>query len=368
MSKEPSTPKLSDEQVKFVEENYFLNIVELTRGAFKDETLTQRDQPKIRAVKQALAHLGKHVNPVPTKKDQELLDELTDDQKLYIRNNYKNCSGPLEIARTLFANPKLEGFSKQCQMVATYCRQLDPKFNRDDELVDDRDYKPPINTIHLMGKVNKYALNPNADRKVLFDPATMTASQTHQLDALLSYMKLPLFKVEADKFVKRIDRDVFESTFIAMCWDKTDLSAEHVIQFIHLSSLIVKGNQLDRIAQKLDDRQNETLSDPDATIKMTEVETLNAYREKINAGSKQIAALIKSLTGERNKITDEKRAGNSSMHNLVESWKKREDRMKIIQLAERQQKAALKQEIERLSSMDAVKLEIFGISKSDIVK
>jgi hypothetical protein len=101
---------------------------------------------------------------------------------------------------------------------------------------------------------------------------------------------------------------------------------------------------------------------------MTEVETLNAYREKINAGAKQIAALIKTLEVERSKISQEKQAGNASMHNLVQAWKQADDRKKIIELAERKQKAALRSEIGRLESMDSIKCEIFGLDRENILQ
>lgn len=357
---------LTADQKKTVQDFYYLNIRDLVRKVFNNPDLNLRCDPEVKAVKEALAELGKKPNPVPSRKEQELLDGLSDEQKEYIRNNFQNSS-PLEMTRILFDNTKLQGFSKQCQMVMTYCQTLDPKYIKDDDLAEDEAYEPPKNIIGLMGKVNKYAMNTRGDGKALFDPATLTNSQRHQLEALLAYMSLPLFRVEANKFVKRIDREVFESTFIANCWDKPDLTAAQVIQFIQLASLLVKGNQLDRIAQKLDDRQNDNLSDPDSPIKMTEVETLNAYREKINAGAKQIAALIKTLEGERAKLMEEKQAGNASMHNLVMAWKSEEDRKKIIQLAERKQKAALKAEVERLASMDSLRAEIFGLNRDDII-
>ncbi len=359
-------PVLTPDQIQLVEQNYTLNIRELVRLVFNDNALTLRSDPEVKAVKQALASVGKHVNPVPSPKEAEQLAELTEENKEYIRNNLKDSSGPLEIARTIYDNPNLLPSSKQCQAIYLYCRQIDPNYKRDEEMTEETDYQPPRTLNILIGKVNKYASNKNAGGKALFDPGKLTPSQTQQLEALHSYMKMPLFKVEADKFVKKIDRDVFESTFISNCWDKSDLPSEHVIQFIQLSSMIVKYNQIDRMMQKVDLRVSAMLDD-NTRLSMTDVDALSGLQEKGTAAMKQINALIKSLTGERARITDEKRLGNASMHNLVQAWKNEEDRRKIIQLAERRQKAALKQEVERLSSMDALKIELFGLSKSDIV-
>lgn len=368
MSKD-ARPKieLTQEQKNLVEKYYYLNIRELIQKVFNNPSLTLRNEAEVDAVKRELADAGKKAIPVPEKKEQVLLDMLDGEKKEYIKNNYQDSS-PLEMARLLFANPKIQGFSKQCQAVMAFCRQLDPSFVKDEDMADDVKYEPPKTITVLMGKVNAYAINTRGDGRTLMDSANVTAAQKHMLEALMAYMRLPLFQVEANKFTKRVDREVFESTFIANCWDKPDLTAAQVIQFIQLASLIVKGNQLDRIAQKLDDRQNDNLSDPDSPIKMTEVETLNAYREKINAGAKQIAALIKTLEGERAKLNQEKLAGNASMHNLVQAWKQQLERQKIIELAEKKQKAALKAEIDRFGSMESLKGEIFGLNREDILR
>jgi len=356
---------LTPEQKALVEQNYFLNIRELIQLVFKDPTLTLRNDGEVKAVKQALSELGKHVNAPPTKQEEELLVVLTKEHKEYIRNNIQDANSSLEMARTIFNNDRLLQSSKQCRAVQLYCRQIDPNYRKDEEVALDLEYKVPASPMHLIGRVNKYAMNKSSS-KTLFDAGKLSSIQTQQLDSLLAYMRMPLFKVEADKFVRRIDRDVFESTFISNCWDKIDLAAEHVIQFIQLSSLIVKYNQIDRMMQRVDQRVTMALED-ESPLKMADVETLNGLREKATAAMKQINALIKSLVTERNKITDEKRAGNASMHNLVESWKRSEDRKKIIQLAERQ-KVGLKQEIERLSTMSSLRAEIFGLSSEDILR
>lgn len=359
-------PVLTPEQVKLVEDNYHLNIRELIRLVFNDPNLTMRNDPQIKAVRQALAAMGKVSGPPPSKKEEELLEELvTEEHKEYIRNNIQDSNGPLEIARIIFDNPNLLPSSKQCRAVHIYCRQLDPNYKKEDKIVEELDYSVPKSAIHLIGRVNKYAVNKASGSRAL-DSAKLSSADTQKLEALLSYMRMPQFKVEADKFTRQIDRDVFESTFVANCWDKPDMPAEHVLQFIQLSSLVAKSNLIDRMMQKMDDRVNEALDD-NTPLKMNDVEALDKLRAKSTESMKQISALIKALTGERARLTDEKRAGSASMHNLVDSWKKQDDRQKIIQLAERRQKAALKEEIERFSSMDSLKAELFGLNRDNII-
>lgn len=354
-------PPLSDAQKAYIDMHWEIDLKELVRAVFSNPGLTLRT-PEAKAVRQYLSSTGKKaIEPVNT----EL--ELSEDQKTYVKNNIESSTGPIEMARTLFTNPKLGVNSRETQAVTAFCREIDPTYRKNDELVENMEYEPPKSTTVLMGMVNLYAINPRQDGKAMLDSSKLTVKDTKGLQSLIAHMRTPLFRVEANKYIKRIDREVFESQFIANCWGKTDLSAEHVLQYIQLCGLTVKHNQLDRMAQKLDDRIEPALDDPTQRLNMAEVETLNAMREKIVATMKHITTLIKTLTGERAKIASDRAASSASMHQLVEAWKNEDDRKRILQLAERKKKD-LRVEVERLSDMDALKAEIYGLSKDDILR
>ena len=55
---------------------------------------------------------------------------------------------------------------------------------------------------------------------------------------------------------------------------------------------------------------------------------------------------------------------NASILNLVQLWKDEESRQKLIKIAELRKKA-VKDEIDRLSSMEDVKCRIMGLDKSE---
>ncbi len=354
-------PQLSDAQKTYIDSNWQSDLKELVRVVFANPGLTLR-APEAKAVRQYLSATGKKaVEPTNTE------FELSADHREFVKNNIVNSSGPVEMARTLFSNVKLGVNSRETQAVAAFCREIDPNYRKNDELVEILEYEAPKSTTVLMGMVNQYAINPRQDGKAMLDSAKLTVKDTKALQSLLAHMRTPLFRVEANKYIKKIDREVFESQFIANCWGKTDLSAEHVLQYIQLCSLTVKQNQLDRMAQKLDDRLEPTLDDASQPLKMAEVETLNAMREKIVATMKQITSLIKTLSGERAKIAMDRAASSASMHQLVEAWKNEDDRKRILLLAEKKKKD-LKVEVERLSDMDALKAEIYGLSKDDILR
>jgi len=361
----------SKEQVAYLEANWQRNLLEVTREVYSDPSLTTRS-PQYKAVKTYVATLGKvaakeGTAPAAGGKKFELPDEV----KATIREIYLELSGPLEIARVAFKNPALQPSSREVRTVALYCREIDPMYRREEDSVEELEYSPPKSIIVLMGKVNKYALVHGPDGKKLLDPATATPHQLKNLQALMTYMWSPLFKVTADKYIKRIDRELFESTFIMNCWDKPDLLAEELGQYIDLAAITVDYNMIDRTVKKLDERLQFLIHEAGTeklALNMSEVELLTSVREKANAAMKQKASLLKSLTVDRAKRVASQRAANGSMHDLVTAWRNKQDRQRIIQTVEREKRVALKQEVERLSTIDAIKGELFGVSKDDITR
>lgn len=361
-------PELTAIQKDLIEKNWRMNLVDLTKLVFDDQAVDGRSI-KCRVVKMHIAELGTKPSPDQIKKPKisALLSapHLTNVQKEYIKNHMDNSSN-IEMAIVLFGKPNLLMNSVECRMVTDYCRELNPSYRRGEELVEGP-YKIPADLNELLEKVNRYAINPRKDGRPIFDASNLSNNDKKQLNALLGYMKLPLFVSEGNKYSRQDDRELYESTFMAVCWDKPDLLSEEVIQYIALAAETVKYTMIERTVNKLDDRMNATLETPGAQLKMAEVELLNAVREKSNASMSQSAKLLKTLVGDRAKRLNDKIQASASMHNLVESWKREDDRRRIIQMNERKQKLALKAEVERLSDMDALKVEIFGLDKENIL-
>jgi hypothetical protein len=357
-------PELTDAQKAYIEKNWDQDLRALTQAVFPDKPITLR-HIECRAVRQHIGTLGKQVAMPVTDHKAALMTVLTQEHKDYIGQNYMDANSPLELAKTIFQNPRLIEVSRECRAVNAYINQIDPTYKKDDDLAEDIEYKPPSSMLQLMHRVNKYA---QMDGKTL-SAERLSEQNKRQLEALLGYMKAPLFKSEADKYIKKTDREVFESTFIANCWDKPDLSNEHVIQFIFLSGLIVKQNVCDRQLQKVEHLIAEKL-DGDLTngrLSKNEVDMVNQLREKTMDILKQVGTLIKTLTGQRADMIKEKVLGSASMHPLVEAWKRQEDRRRIIKLANKPRED-LKKEVERLSSMDSLRAELFGLDKDDIIR
>jgi hypothetical protein len=270
------------------------------------------------------------------------------------------------MARLLFGNAELTIDSPECQAVYQQCRLFDPTAQRYEERVKEP-YKIPSNLKELAKMVNRYAVSAKRDGKDVYDPQNLSAQDSKQLNALMSYMQLYRFAIEADKFQIKMERELYESVFISNTYDKPDLLIGEIQQYISFSVETVRCVQIDHVLQKLEDRQRMSLDTPGSKSNMVDVEWANSMREKLNASINQTQKLLKTLEGERSKRLQDRVAANSSMLNLVEAWKREDDRRKIIQMSERKQKAGLREEVERMSNMDALKSEIFGVSAEDIL-
>lgn len=357
-------PPLTVEQKAIIAKDWAMDVGDLTRRVFDNDKLDRRSA-ECKLVKQELASLNRPTVPASAMTLEMIPQGFTESQCEYIRNNFRN-STPLEMARIIVGDESLTLSSATCSLVTAYCRQIDPAFRKDEELCDG-EYDPPSNARELITQVNRYAINPRHDGKPIYDQEKLTNLEQKQIRSLMGHMRRPLFRSVATKETRKSDRELFISTFVGYCWNKPDLVQEQADQYIAVAAETVKYTKIERTVQKLDDRLNTMLESADGALKMAEVELLNSVREKSNASMKQIAALIKTLVGERAKQKEERMASSASMHNLVEAWAQKENRDKIIQMNERKQKAGLREEVERLSDMDSLKAQLFGINPADIL-
>lgn len=350
-------PVLTDSQKSIIDANWQMDLRDLVQKVWNDESVTLREV-KAKAVRIYLAS----INRTPaTAADYA---SLTTSQQEFIAASYQDASGPTELTRTLHADPKIQPGDNRVRAVLAYIRKIDPNYRREEELCEEIEYQAPRSITALAGVLNRFGIAQRPDGKALCDGG-LTVQETKQLDALLRYMRRPAFKVEAEKFTRRIDREVFEENFLSTCWDKPDLSPEHVLQFITLASVSVQRNQADRMARKLNDRFEASLEDTEKRLSKPEVDALKETAAKQAETVKQMNTLIKTLTGERSKQMSERMAGNSSMHPIVSAWKAKESRERMLALAKKYNDE-LKGEIGRLAGMDALKAEMFGVDPVSI--
>jgi len=365
-SPEERTVELSDKQKKDVLEFWEKNknpecapdLKSLVAVAWGDKEDTR--SWKGRLVREYL--VSKQIKPrltqeyVPKKKE-----ELKPEEKEFVANNYHRM-GALELARTLFNNETLSPLHKETKLVIDYLSELNPKvgeqIEEDTGLARDN-YNPPKSLPQVLGRVNKNVYNGIDEKKI-------TIKQKKQLWTLVGYLHTMRFNSQINTFKKIEERLLFESEFIRCTYDKDDLSEEEVDQYIvYATEVLISQSILNRI-ETLEINQDEQMEERRGQINIGLVDAVKSLRDEYNKCIKRQNDLLEDLKGKRKERINTKLKETASVLNLVQLWKEEETRKQLIDLANKEQ-ADLKEEIERLSSLDEVKARIMGITEDEIL-
>ena len=368
MSKKDDDFVLTDSQKAFLllKWNEEIDLIELVREVTKDPKADGRHKAG-RAIRDFFLDNGKKIKT--TKYEAKGPIELTDEQKEYIRNNMKDQK-PLQIARSLFNNDKLFPLNSESKAVLAYIKEIEPNFiKQEDDIVDSDEYESPKSIYDLIPIVNKYVLNPKKENEGMYNPNRLSAQDERNLRALLSYVNLPQFVQLANRYERKLDRELYVSTFIGMTHDKPDLLREEITQYISLASEIVTTAQIDRHIQSLDREVEDALSGSNndkKKLSMTMVELINSARDKQDKSKERQKKLIGELIGSRAKRQENKIVANATVLNLVEAWQNDvEARRRMIQLAI-EQKNAEKEEVKKIMDMESVVALVAGVTIEEL--
>jgi hypothetical protein len=370
MSEEISDADLLPEQKQRIRElvakNPDATITELTAYAYQDDSIDSRSKEGRNVKKFLLDNKITYKNKSVTQRERV---ELTDEQKEFIKNNYKD-QHYVELAKTLFTNDRLTHVTLECREVNAYIQSLqkqDPEHLETINYNPDRDaqtpvgaYFPPRRQDQVLFRINKY-LNLGWSLDVL------KASQLKQIDVLQRYLNTFSFCYQINTYKTSGDRQLFEDAFIRYTYDKEALSQEELDQFIVLCTEVVTAASVLQQVEELREMLRNSSGDGEGrNIKMQLNDAINNLHTEYNQCRSRQQKLYKSLVDDRSKRLQQRKDENASILNLVQAWKDEEKRKGIILLAEAQ-KENLKQEATRLSSMDELKAVIRGIDINDMV-
>jgi hypothetical protein len=363
---------LTDDQKSFILLNYDKkSIMEMTRELSGNDKADGRHYLG-RLIREFLVSQNKKYETSKFKLVPEF--KLTEEHEEFIRNNissFQDASGKvrvLELCRVLFKNDKMTPLNKEARLTVKFLDKILPGVTKKVDVMADEDYKPPSSIFLAARLVNKYVTNPKKENEPIYKNFEKLSSlDTRCLTALISYLKINRLSYVINEFRKQIDREIFESSFIGMVYDKPDLLREEVEQYISLCSEIVTTAQIDRHIQTLEEEIEGILNGSNMESKklsMTLIELVNGAREKLDKSKERQRKLLDELTESRSVRIKNKMAQNASVLNLVEAWKMESSRKELIELAELEKKSE-EDEINRLSSLDRVVALIAGISKNE---
>lgn len=302
-----------------------------------------------------------------TEKEKMATLILTQEQTDFIDANMEKMK-TLELVRLLFKSESLTPLSREFRAVYSYIGQKNKHLIKmEDEPVAEDDYEVPKTIFTLIRRVNKHVPNPKDPTTSLYplDVKLLGTVEEKCLRMLLGYVSMPRFSQQMNTYKRQMDRDLFESTFLGMTYDKPDLTREEQEQFMNLAAEIVQTMQIDRQIQKLEQEMDESMSgESDRKLTMTMVELVNSLREKFDKSKERQKKLFDTLAGSRSDRIKKRVTENASILNLVDAWRDDIKRNEMIRLA-LLQKQAEEKDINRMTSMEDVLLIVAGMSKSE---
>lgn len=287
--------------------------------------------------------------------------KLTDEQQEYIRNNANMKA--YEIARALWDDNSLSNTSQEARSVYAFQRELVKQgillSQRNDE-ISLKNYVPPKTIEKTCQKINKYI------KEVSFDFSTLKPTQKKQINSVIAYLNTYRFIYQMNEFGKQKDRELFESTYLSYVYDKPDLTREDLDKTVILATeAVISASKLKTI-EMLEHEQERQMDENEGRMNMALVDAIKTATDEYNSSVKRQQALYNDLTKKRSDRLKDKLSGTANILNLIEMWKNEETRVKMIKLGEKR-KEKLKEEIDRLSTMEDMICMVSGIDVNEVL-
>ena len=348
--------------------------------------------------------------------------KLSEEQKQFIRDNFKSNPNLLELTRQVFEDPTIDGRSKEGRAVREFLaeEQLEYKTTKrekvpDIQLTDEqiefikaqaqnnlsayqiaeilfpdvnvkrfckehmtiveflREYEPAyvhetetaLNKTYNPPKIFSTALKKiNTFTLREMDEEKLSHDEIDCIESLMRSLSAPRFVQVISNYNSMKDRELFEAEFVRATWDKPDLTSDEINLYINVCVDYINLKNISSHIEKLNTMFNEVEDQQDMTVRLAEV--LKSKTDEYDKCEKRMESLIKKLNGDRAERLKNRRQDNATIISLVKNFQAESERRRMIQLAEMQKKL-VEDEVERLDNMDSWKARILGISKHDAV-
>ena len=352
-----SNIELTEAQKNQIQEEFARNpdLKHITKTVFGDDSLDGRSKEG-RAVRSFLISNNLEFTTTLVPRVDEI--NLTSENKeVLMSNNIERGMNALEVTRLTFKDRGIQPLSQQHRTVMDFLRQHRPEIVDDNEMLTNDKWSPPKSLSRAIKKVNDWA-GQN------FEEISIQTKQKKMCEKLLLYLKSPRFVHFINQYSTIADRDLFESEFVRTVWDKPDLTNDELNLYITVCTNYVRQKHIQQRIDRLNNMLNDTDNERDITLRLTEL--IKATSEELNQCEKRIESLTKDLNGSRQARLKARGEQNGSIAALVEAFQEKEERDRMILMAEMQNKL-IEEEADRLETMDEYKARILGISKKEIL-
>lgn len=333
------------------------SIKEILELIFPDRVLDARSKEGM-AVRKFIASQGLEYKPARQWIPKKTI-VLTEEQKAFITNNI-NVSTPLEMARTLFDNRELTNTDSETREIYKYIKTLPTNLKSTSigEEINVENYTPPKTEVQVLARIFKYVSSPNIDKD------NLTEKNKRDLKSLIGYLHTMRFLAQINDYGSVKERELFESEFIRCTYDKA-LTEEEVSQYIMYCTEVIIAKQIDKRVQDLEAEQDRQIQES-GRPNMALVQQISALRGEYHQCLTRQKASLKSLQGERKERLKNESTYKLTMADLIVYVQSEEKRKHLVEMS-RARREKLKEEINRIKTMDQIKAEIFGISEEEII-
>lgn len=348
---------LDDEQKRFILGLWKTtpDLMEITRKLFDNKDLDGRSKEG-RAVRKFLAEEKLNYKTTVQKKADEIT--FTKSQKEFLMGeNVKVGMSALDIAKLVFKDSKIKTLSNKHRAVVDFLKNFRQDVIDSNEIVTSESWSPPKSISKALKKVNDWC-------GVELVEGELQRKQKLLIEQLIKHLRSPRFHHFINQYSTLADRDLFESEFVRAVWDKPDLTNDELNSYVTLCTNYVRQKHIQQRVDRLNALLNDADSERDVTMRLTEL--IKATSDELNQCEKRIESLTKDLNGSRQQRLKAKGEENGSIFALVEAFTDKEERDRMIMMAELQNKL-IEEEADRLESMDEYKARVLGISKKEIL-
>ena len=308
-----------------------------------------------RAIRSYLSSLNKTYKT--TKVEETGSVTLTQQQEKFLMSDQIDLElNPLEIARIVFDDETIKSLSAHHRTIIDFLKEKRPDVINENEIVTSEKWISPHSVVQAVKRVNVLA---NQE----LSASSLSNKQEKMMKALIFNMNTPRLEQTINSFSRVGDRQLFESEFIRATWDKIDLSPDEVNLYIALCQNYVRikhtQSRLDKLNRMLEDSDDEKYA-------MSMVDLIKTTSEELNQCEKRIEALTKNLNGSRQDRIKARGQRNGTIEALVEAFQDKEERDRMIKMAQMRQKL-VKDQADELETMSEFKARVLGISKEELL-
>jgi hypothetical protein len=348
---------LNEDQQRFVIEMFKTtpDLRVITQKLFENETLDGRSQEG-RAVREFLSKENlKYKTSVQERAGEVSLSKS--DKEFLMSDSVKGGMSALEIARLVFKDGSIPSLSMKHRCVVDFLKNFRPDVSNANEIITKESWGPPNTIKKALKKVNQWC-------GVALIEETLPRKQHKLMEQLINHLRSPRFHHFINQYTTVADRNLFESEFVRAVWDKPDLTNDELNLYVTVCTNYVRQKHIQARIDKLNTLLNDSDSERDVTMRLTEL--IKATSEELNQCEKRIESLTKDLNGSRQVRLKAKGEENGSIFALVEAFTDKEERDRMVMMAELSNKLT-EEEADRLESMDDYKARVLGISKRELL-